>query len=66
MIDSLTFFIIWLTFTIIVICTITPFVIWAIRSGHFSNFDYASKLALKSRIIEDDTKEIDRKKNVSD
>jgi hypothetical protein len=66
MIDSYAFFVIWLTFTILVICTIIPFVIWAVRSGHFSQFDYASRLPLKSRIVEDQAKDQDMKdKNVS-
>jgi nitrogen fixation-related uncharacterized protein len=54
MIDSFSFFVIWLAFTILVICAIIPFVIWAIRSGQFSRFDYAAKLALKSKIQEKD------------
>ena len=54
MIDSFQFFIIWITFTILVILVTLPFLIWAIRSGQFSRFDHAGRLALKSRIIEDE------------
>jgi hypothetical protein len=53
MIDSFSFFVIWLAFAILVICAIIPFFVWSIRSGQLSRFDYASKLALKSKIIED-------------
>jgi len=53
MIDSYALFIIWLSFTILVICAGIPFVIWAIRSGHFSRFEYSSRLPLKSKIEED-------------
>jgi hypothetical protein len=63
MIDSTALFIIWLAFTILVVCAIIPFLIWAIRSGHFSHFDYSSRLALKSRIVEDQPKKVN--KNVS-
>jgi nitrogen fixation-related uncharacterized protein len=63
MIDSDTFFVIWLTFTILTIFAIIPFVIWAVRSGQFSRFDYAGRLALKSRIVEDQPKK--ENKNVS-
>ncbi len=52
MIDSASLFYIWLSFTVIVICAVIPFVIWAIRSGQFSKFDYASRLPLKSMINE--------------
>jgi hypothetical protein len=66
MIDSFTFFVIWLTFTILVICVTLPFLIWAIRSGHFTQFDYASRLALKSKIVEDKKTSGDRRnKDVS-
>jgi len=54
MIDSFQFFIIWITFTILVILVTLPFLIWAIRSGQFSQFEHASRLALKSRIVEDE------------
>jgi nitrogen fixation-related uncharacterized protein len=53
MIDSLSFFVIWLTFTVLVVCATIPFLVWAIRSGQFSKFDYAGRLALKSKIVED-------------
>lgn len=53
MIDSCKFFIIWLAFLIIVICTVIPFVLWAIRSGQFSRFDYAARLPLRSGIVEE-------------
>jgi nitrogen fixation-related uncharacterized protein len=53
MIDSFGFFVIWLAFAILVICAIIPFFIWAIRCGQFSQFDYAGRLALKSKIVED-------------
>jgi nitrogen fixation-related uncharacterized protein len=53
MIDSFAFFVIWLAFAILVVCAIIPFFIWAVRSGQFSRFDYAGRLALKSRIVED-------------
>jgi nitrogen fixation-related uncharacterized protein len=53
MIDSFAFFVIWLAFAILVVCAIIPFFIWAVRAGQFSRFDYASRLALKSRIVED-------------
>jgi hypothetical protein len=53
MIDSVAFFVIWLAFSILVIGAIIPFLVWAIRSGHFSRFDYASRLALKSQIMEE-------------
>ena len=53
MINSQQLFIIWLSFAILVICAILPFVIWAIRSGQFSKFDYASRLALRSQIVEE-------------
>ncbi len=53
MIDSFQFFIIWLAFTALVICVTIPFLVWAIRSGQFSRFGYAGRLALKSRIVED-------------
>lgn len=53
MIDSFSFFVIWLAFAILVICAIIPFFVWSIRSGQFSRFDYAGKLALKSKIVED-------------
>jgi nitrogen fixation-related uncharacterized protein len=56
MIDSFSFFVIWLAFAILVICAIIPFLIWSIRSGQFSRFDEASRLALKSRIVEDQPK----------
>ncbi len=52
MIDSISFFYIWLSFTVLVLCAVIPFVIWAIRSGQFSKFDYASRLPLKSMIPE--------------
>ncbi len=52
MIDSTSLFYIWLRFTILMICAAAPFVIWAIRSGQFSKFDYASRLPLKSMIEE--------------
>ena len=53
MIDNQQLFIIWLSFTILVVCATLPFVIWAIRSGQFSKFDYASRLALRSQIVEE-------------
>ena len=53
MIDSFSFFVIWLAFAVLVVCAIIPFFIWAVRSGQFSQFDYASRLALKSKIVED-------------
>jgi len=53
MIDSHALFVIWLAFTILVICAVIPFAVWAVRSGHFSKFDYASRLPLKSKIIEE-------------
>jgi hypothetical protein len=52
MIDNYKFFLIWLAFTIITICAVIPFVIWAIRSGQFSKFDYASTLPLRSMVPE--------------
>jgi nitrogen fixation-related uncharacterized protein len=55
MIDSLDFFIIWLSFLIIVICAVTPFLIWAIRSGQFAKFDYAARLPLKGVIVENES-----------
>jgi hypothetical protein len=62
MIDSYSFFLVWLGFTILSVCAITVFVIWAIRSGQFSRFDYASRLPLKSMIVAD---EKSREKNVA-
>ena len=56
MIDSYSFFVIWLIFAILVVCAVIPFLIWAIRCGQFSRFDYASRLALKSKIVEDQPK----------
>jgi cbb3-type cytochrome oxidase subunit 3 len=53
MIDSFALFVIWLSFTILVICAVIPFVVWAVRSGQFSRFDYAARLPLKSQIVED-------------
>jgi nitrogen fixation-related uncharacterized protein len=53
MIDSQQLFIIWLSFSILVVLATLPFVIWAIRSGQFSKFDYASRLALRSQIVEE-------------
>jgi hypothetical protein len=63
MIDSNSLFQIWLGFTILSIIVISPFVIWAIRSGQFSKNDYASRLPLKSMIIDDkhiDNKSVDK------
>ncbi len=57
MIDSTSLFYIWLSFTVLVICAVIPFVIWAIRSGQFSKFDYASRLPLKSMIVETKSKD---------
>lgn len=57
MIDSHQLFIIWLGFSILVVCSALPFVIWAIRSGQFSKFDYASRLALRSQIVEEQSTE---------
>ncbi len=59
MINSTSLFYIWLSFTILMICAAAPFLIWAIRSGQFSKFDYASHLPLKSMIEE--TKSEDKK-----
>jgi nitrogen fixation-related uncharacterized protein len=42
-----------LSFSIVMACVTAPFLIWAIRSGHFSGFDYARRLALRSRIVEE-------------
>jgi hypothetical protein len=53
MINSHALFVIWIAFTILVICAVIPFAVWAVRSGHFSKFDYAGRLPLKSQIIED-------------
>jgi nitrogen fixation-related uncharacterized protein len=53
MIDSFSFFVIWLAFAVLVVCAIIPFVVWAVRSGQFSRFDYAGRLALRSKIVED-------------
>ena len=53
MIDSHSFFLIWLSFAVLTVCAIVPFVIWAIRSGQFSKFDYASHLPLRSMIVEE-------------
>ena len=53
MIDSFGFFVIWLAFAVLAVCAIIPFFIWATRCGQFSRFDYASRLALKSKIVED-------------
>jgi hypothetical protein len=53
MIDSFQLFVIWLAFAVLVVCAVIPFLVWAIRSGQFSRFDYAGRLALKSKIIED-------------
>lgn len=52
MINSHDLFLIWLVFTILVICVVIPFAVWAIRSRQFSRFDYASRLPLKSQIVE--------------
>ncbi len=66
MIDSFQFFVIWLTFAILVICAVIPILVWAIRSGQFSRFDYAGGLALKSRIVEEkETPDKGSSKNVS-
>jgi hypothetical protein len=68
MIDSFSFFVIWLAFAILVIGAIIPFLVWAIRSGQFSRFDYAGRLALKSRIVEKSDKDKiiqEKDKNVS-
>ena len=53
MIDSVAFFWIWLAFTILVIASIIPFVVWSIRSGQFSRFEESSRLALTSGIPEE-------------
>jgi cbb3-type cytochrome oxidase maturation protein len=53
MIDSFGFFVIWLAFAVLVVFAIIPFFVWAVRSGQFSRFDYAGRLALKSKIVED-------------
>jgi nitrogen fixation-related uncharacterized protein len=53
MIDSFGLFVIWLAFAVLVVCAIIPFFVWAIRNGQFSRFDYAGRLALKSKIVED-------------
>ena len=63
MIDSFTLFVIWMSFTILVILTTIPFVVWAIRSGQFSRFDYAGRLPLKSRIVEKDEQKKNNGKN---
>ncbi len=75
MIDSQQLFIIWVSFSILVLSATLPFVIWAIRFGQFSKFDYASRLPLRSQIVEEqmtDLKkenkkvdDIDGEKNVS-
>jgi hypothetical protein len=52
MINSFEFFVIWLAFAVLVACATIPFFVWAIRRGQFSRFDYAGRLALKSRIVE--------------
>jgi cbb3-type cytochrome oxidase maturation protein len=66
MIDSFGFFVIWLVFAILVVCAIIPFFVWAVRSGQFSQFDYAGRLALKSKIVEDKKSPDDgRNENVS-
>ncbi|GEM_PF-5509593 len=61
MIDSLGLFKIWISLFILVILAIIPFIIWAVKSGQFSNFDYASRLPLKSMIVE--KKSTDKKTN---
>ncbi len=67
MIDSQQLFIIWISFSILVICATLPFVIWAIRSGQFSKFDYASRLPLRSQIVEEQMTEIKKEnKKVND
>ncbi len=75
MINSQQLFIIWISFSILVLSAAFPFVVWAIRSGQFSKFDYASRLPLRSQIVEEqmtDLKkenkkvdDIDEEKNVS-
>jgi hypothetical protein len=67
MIDSHQLFIIWISFSILVLSATLPFVIWAIRSGQFSKFDYASRLPLRSQIVEKQptADNIDEEKNVS-
>jgi nitrogen fixation-related uncharacterized protein len=60
MIDSFSFFVIWLAFAVLVVCAIVPFFVWAVRSGQFSRFDYAGRLALKSKIVEDKKASNDR------
>ncbi len=62
MIDSYQLFIIWISFSILVIGATLPFVVWAIRSGQFSKFDYASRLPLRSR-IEEEPPSSDKTKN---
>ncbi len=64
MIDSYAFFIIWLAFTVLTVCAITPFFIWAIRSGQFSKFDRAGRLPLRSMIVE--KKSVDKDAQPSD
>ncbi len=65
MIDSNSLFHIWLGFTILSIIVIVPFVIWAIRSGQFSKFDYASRLPLTSMIVEEQPSDCKIRENIN-
>jgi nitrogen fixation-related uncharacterized protein len=66
MIDSFQLFLIWLAFLVLVILATVPFVIWAVKSGQFSRFDYAARLPLKSKIVEEPEKpDTGSSKNVS-
>ncbi len=53
--------IVWCTFTAVMVMALIPVIIWAIRSGQFSNNATAKYLPLKSGIPEKDKES----KNVS-
>ena len=66
MIDSFQLLLIWLAFFVLVALATIPFVIWAVRSEQFSRFDYAARLPLNSKIVEDCEKsDTGSNKNVS-
>ncbi len=53
--------IVWSTFTVLAVGAFIWVIVWAIRSGQFSNNKHAQYLPLKSRIPEDS----EESKNVS-
>jgi len=43
---------VWCTFTVLMVSALIPIIIWAVKSGQFSNNDAAQRLHLKSGIPE--------------